>query len=429
MDRIVRFFRLGLYMAEIQMLSKIVFRYQVKSKWKYAAAACAYGVCIVSEYAMRLDEYSVIFETVVGLGLSVFLFQGATLKKMFHFLEIYFLTGAVHEVLIVAFTVIFLPTYWDYEIMKLMVVVSGWLICLLIVTNRRSAAVVHYINAITPIQFGGIALILFNGAGIISFSTDIYLSEGKQGIGKVMVVISVIMFLMIILGVILFIRETYEKKYLFRQNQFHKETIRSQQAYYNALYQKEQEMRKFRHDIRAQLGGLRGILSNGNIVEAEEYLAQIDNQFQGSHLKKHHLGNDILDAVVFQSISEAEACEISVTIEGAIHNTTLMNTYDLCSVFSNAISNGIDACKQMGSTEKFIKIVLLEERNTCYMSFSNPATEKMYEAIQNEQTQKADKEEHGFGIVNIQRAVKENNGEMEYHFKDGIVTLEIWVNI
>lgn len=429
MDKIVPFVRHGLFMAEMLMLCKIVFRYQIKNKWKYAMTAFVYGACIVLEYAMRIDEYSAIFEILGGLGLSVFLFQGATLKKMFHFMEIYFLTGAVHEILIVTFTVIFLPAYWDYETMRLTVVVTGWLIWLLAVTNRRSAAVVRYINAITPVQFVGITMILFNGVGIIEFSTDIYLSDEKQGIGKVMMVISVIMFLMVILGVILFIRETYEKKYLFRQNQLHKETIQAQQAYYNALYQKEQEMRQFRHDTRAQLSGLRELLSNGDVKKAEEYLAQIDNQFQGSHLKKHHLGNDILDAVVFQSISEAEACEISVTIEGAIHNTTLMNTYDLCSVFSNAISNGIDACKQMGSTEKFIKIVLLEERNTCYMSFSNPATEKMYEAIQNGQTQKTDKEEHGFGIVNIQRAVKENNGEMEYHFKDGIVTLEIWVNI
>ena len=67
------------------------------------------------------------------------------------------------------------------------------------------------------------------------------------------------------------------------------------------------------------------------------------------------------------------------------------------------------------------------EEKTLYCTVENPATEEMYRQIQLEETSKADKENHGYGVGNIRRAVKRLNGELEYHYKDGIIKLEIYI--
>ena len=116
-------------------------------------------------------------------------------------------------------------------------------------------------------------------------------------------------------------------------------------------------------------------------------------------------------------------------IKGKLSKTENIDVYDLCTIFSNAISNAIEACEKMSDVKKIITISVLEQGKTIFFRFENPATAEMYETVRQNGTTKMDNKDHGFGILNIKRAVEKNCGEMEYLFQDGKLILEVYFEI
>ena len=105
---------------------------------------------------------------------------------------------------------------------------------------------------------------------------------------------------------------------------------------------------------------------------------------------------------------------IKLNIKGKLPTICNIDAYDLCTVFSNVLSNAMEAVDKIENKEIFLEcrytdeeIIILEKNK-----FKNVGQFKGKEL----DTIKEDKERHGFGINNIKDAVKRN---------DGIVNIEV----
>lgn len=232
--------------------------------------------------------------------------------------------------------------------------------------------------------------------------------------------------LLMVIGIILWLmRESNQKKYYLEQNELKEEVFRTQQEFYKTIYEKDREMRSFRHDVANQLGMLQMLLQGGDMEGAKAHLESINAEFEEVSFHKIHVGDELLDAVFSMMNQKAQEKHIQLEVKGRIESKKQYSSYELCTIFSNAIRNAIEACEKLGSSGP-ICVSIMEEK-TLYCTVENPGTEEMYRQIQLEETSKVDKENHGYGVGNIWRAVKRLNGELEYHYKEGIIKLEIYI--
>ena len=104
---------------------------------------------------------------------------------------------------------------------------------------------------------------------------------------------------------------------------------------------------------------------------------------------------------------EAREKQIEFNVEGAI-TEPIVDTYDLCTIFSNAISNALEACTKITDRNTKISISILIHNGTLLLRFENSALGDMQEQINSGITSKQNAEEHGFGIQNIRKAVDIN---------------------
>ena len=171
------------------------------------------------------------------------------------------------------------------------------------------------------------------------------------------------------------------------------------------------------------------MLADGNTKQAMEYLDKIGNHFEKLTLQAFHTGSEILDVIIGQKYLESKKKDIRIIVEGKMSRTDMIDIYDLCVLFSNALDNSIEACERLQDREKVITVSIVNHRKVMFFQFKNPATLEMYEILKQGGTSKKDSQKHGFGVENMQTVVNRNGGEMKYIWKDETLILEIYFDL
>ena len=89
-----------------------------------------------------------------------------------------------------------------------------------------------------------------------------------------------------------------------------------------------------------------------------------------------------------------------------------MAPMDICTIFSNALDNAIEACEKNNHLEqKVMSVKARKIRNFLTITFENSSTENLM--MENDEiiSTKQDKLYHGFGLKNIRKIVEKYQGE------------------
>lgn len=298
--------------------------------------------------------------------------------------------------------------------------------CLAFVSRQRwYVKLIEYMQALPR---RGAVLILWaviGGVALVSYGNMVQEAVQVNRMGIIYRILLVAELFMVIGIVVWLVLESNQKKYYLEQNALKEEIFRTQQEYYKVICEKDREMRSFRHDVSNQLGMLQLLLGNGDMEGAKVQLESTSMAFEEASFQKIHVGDEMLDAIFSMMNQKAEGKHIQLIVKGRIESEKKYNSYELCTIFSNAIGNAIEACEKLQSSGPICVSIL--EKKTLYCTIENPATEEMYQQIQQGKTTKEDVENHGYGVDNIRRAVKRLNGEIEYLYKDDKVKLEIYL--
>ncbi|MBQ6888165.1 MAG: sensor histidine kinase [Lachnospiraceae bacterium] len=300
---------------------------------------------------------------------------------------------------------------------------------LVIITRRPIQNFIGYFQVLKWFQYVAIIMIALSGTLVMAISEVVLEYIDNKEVGNVLHTATLLLLVTTFVGIVWFISSVYGKEYYLKQNQLKEEIIISQHKYYNSIYENDREMRKFRHDIRSQLGCLQLLLAEGKTDEAIKHLSLVENNFKQIDTHKYHTGNEILDVIINQKCSEAKKRDIDIRVEGRLTASEFIDAYDMCTIFANALNNGMEACDRIQDTGKIILVSILEHGNTILFQFANPATTEMYETVKKGKTIKEDSQNHGFGMENIRMAVEKNGGELQYQYNDGKITLEIFFEV
>ena len=215
-----------------------------------------------------------------------------------------------------------------------------------------------------------------------------------------------------------------KNKKLEEQTALNERCIREQTTQYHFLYEKQKELRAFRHDINGHFIVLGRLIDQGNLPALKEYMAKLQN----IHKDAFFICSDniIGDAIFNAYYGRGKKDGVDIEVVGKFDEKLTMAETDLCIVLTNVVSNAYEAAMKCNG-EKSVRIEIGQNKNLTFLTVINTAPEKPEIIDGLMQTTKEDKELHGMGITNIIHTLKSYDGTIHWAYEDGKVCTKIIV--
>lgn len=210
-----------------------------------------------------------------------------------------------------------------------------------------------------------------------------------------------------------------EKRYRIKTKEYER-YMRLQEEHIQVVIEKDENLRRFRHDMRAHIIAMEAIANKDKNEEMLKYIESMKAE-AAINAVRQYTGLVSVDAVVSELCHRAEKEGIIINWEGRLCALPHISVYDLCIIFSNLLSNAIEACERIEEGVKKIAVKIYCYENRIFISIKNTFAGKQL----NLESAKTDWKNHGFGIRNVQEKVKKYNGELNYYIEEGYVNAEI----
>lgn len=271
---------------------------------------------------------------------------------------------------------------------------------------------------------GRMYLVLFAiGLVAVLFSMTPVSGEGFRWSERMLtvVVVSILVFavMFLVMGVFL-IYNSNAKRYYKEMAKVNQNLLESKERYYQMLLEKEEETRRFRHDISSHLTCVKRLLEEDKTEEAEEYLSNLGGVMRELTVK-HQTGNTLVNAIV-NDISEKYS-EVALDWKGHLPKQLEMSDMDVCVIFSNLLENAFFAAS---ACEKGLVDVTVESvSGALTITMENNMAKAIEEKEGKMITQKADKQNHGFGTRNVRDCVAKNDGQITFDYTEKQFTVKV----
>ena len=187
------------------------------------------------------------------------------------------------------------------------------------------------------------------------------------------------------------------------------------------------QMRGWRHDYKNHIQTLKAYMSFGEQKKVNEYLDRLDEDLTSIDMIIK-TGNIMTDAILNSKLSLAAAKKISVNAKATVPSKLNISDIDLCVIIGNLLDNAIEACENIESVEKFIRIFIGTKNTQLYMIITNTAPDKKLSKIRNVFLSRKG-ENHGFGLMRVDKTVEKYGGFIDRNSEDGAFTTEILLPI
>ena len=373
------------------------------------------------------------FSTFTSAGFAVFILielvsailtvKDKISSRIINFFLGYNMVGVVMEVPKILYFLVAQKTddgRYDIQLVEMIIID---LLIVLAVRTKQYDFLVRYIRKISNIRKILTVILMFAIMSIVTIGMLLLGELGSNAMLSAYLITTLVAMILIACLILLVCTEFYKQNELEMENEIKEAVISDQRAVYSLLVENNKETRMFRHDINNHLSVLQLLLEKNEVEEAKKYLSGIASENNNLKVDQTYYGNTVLDTLIIMMVTRAKECDIDIDIKGNLEFGDY-NIYDLCGIFSNAFGNAIEACSRQESKGP-IKVNAESDGVMQVISFTNPATEDMYEHIRMKKTEKDDSERHGFGIDNIMKAASRLNGKAEYSYKDGEVILKV----
>ena len=210
--------------------------------------------------------------------------------------------------------------------------------------------------------------------------------------------------------------------------------IEAELQYIDQYKRSQKETSAFRHDIINNLSLLEAMIQEGKTEEAEEHLSELLGTVRGMS-PKYVTGDEMLDCIVGMKAGSMDEKGIEFALDGMIDGGLDMKPVDVCTIFANALDNAIEACDKIAEksrrwiklnvkkTDRFLSIKL---SNSMVEDNSGITADRLFDgAVQ--KTSKKDKNLHGFGTLNMKKAIEKYAGMLKAEQGENEFVLSIMI--
>lgn len=211
------------------------------------------------------------------------------------------------------------------------------------------------------------------------------------------------------------------------RNKYQETYLAAELEYIEQYKRKQVETQAFRHDIKNNLAMTQMIMAEGHNDKAREHISDMLGKV--SALSPEYVtGDEMLDIIVSMKADRMRELGIRFTLDGVVDGGLNIKPMDMCGIFANALDNAIEAASSAGREDPSVSLVIKRTDKFFVIKITNTAagkvdTDKILSA--SGYTSKKDKDHHGFGLMNVRRAVEGYNGMLKASSEDGSFTLSI----
>ncbi len=247
---------------------------------------------------------------------------------------------------------------------------------------------------------------------LAGFALSLYLTSAQlMGMGeRVLSYRYILMFgltlsslVMVILCALLLVNST-KNAHLEREAEIQANLLKTQKEYYTMLLLKENATKAFRHDIKHHVYCLRKLCQEDKYEELKAYLQDLDGEVD-KFLPKVDTGNQLITALVNNIFSKFP--DVNLEWRGKLPNEVRISSIDLCTIFSNLLTNAFEATCKCEIKQVEVKVKFLESTLMIVITNHIDHSPKKHKG---EFISDKTGEGHGFGLQNVKRCVEKNNG-------------------
>ena len=231
-------------------------------------------------------------------------------------------------------------------------------------------------------------------------------------------ILSIVSVVFVIIASLLIVKENRNQQ-LIVEIEMNRKLMEVQKDYYTTLLEKEEETRKFRHDIKNHFYCIQTLLRDKDYDELDEYLSRLNKSI--ANLKGGlSTGNRLVDAIV--NYFGMRYPDVKICWNGKLPADIALSSMDLCTIFSNLLSNAFEAAQK--TSDKWVNVSIKILESQLLITVSNKTSEEPH-MVRGEFVSSKKEKNHGYGIKNARRCVEENNGQLNIIFRDKVFTAEV----
>ena len=183
------------------------------------------------------------------------------------------------------------------------------------------------------------------------------------------------------------------------------------------------QMRGWRHDYHNHIQTMKAYRSFNENDKVDTYLNSLETDLTNvDTLIKS--GNVMVDAILNSKLSLAKSRKIEINAKAIVPKNITVSEIDLCVIIGNLLDNAIEACMRIDDTTKrFIRVYMDLKRENLYLSVTNASGGNIRK--QDGRYISGKGENHGFGLMRVDRIVDKYAGYIKRRDEDGVFTSEI----
>lgn len=202
--------------------------------------------------------------------------------------------------------------------------------------------------------------------------------------------------------------------------------VEHQRQDYNAILQKMEMEKIYRHDMRHHLLVLEAMLQQNDSANARIYINELNGRLTGL-AQKVWSANMPVNAVLAAYMAKAKTADCKIQLNVNIPAKLPYDEMDLCIIIGNALDNAIQACRNITDTaQRKIDFQLdLSDNQRLRLSISNACPQPPKFNKDGLPIQTIPKDGHGFGLRSIKHLANQYGGLLNCQWANATFQLNI----
>lgn len=393
-----------------------------KRKYRFAVIPV---IAIMGGYTYISRQYSLIVDFLL-LGIIILVWFHEKIRLSILSLIIEFLSISFIDLMMWLICVIMTPLGAYYPANELSVEIIAnltGLIPLLIMAylmHRNHITLRKSLMEIRLVRYALIILIMLSMIVITTSLQGMFRGEITLEASRLIMISCIVLSFFIVALCVLYIYVADSRNKLAEINILNEECIEHQKNYYKSVMQKDEELRAFKHDVNKHISSLQILFQENKIDEIGEYLDSISTTMEMDYVYK--TGNLIADYIINGKIKEIkEHSDLNVKIIGKFPPKVKLKNTEMCIVLANVLDNAKEAIMEFEG-EKYLEVEIRNYQEKIYITIKNSSPKRVYKKGM---STKKDKENHGYGMRNVERIVDKYQGKLNIKWENNLFHTEI----
>lgn len=270
------------------------------------------------------------------------------------------------------------------------------------------------------------AIVFYLLIGLVQYIGSIYQIQDIQ--------LNLIGFFLSFVGIVFFLLFLWLSVTIYKNEAFRNEKnmldlyLSEQEKYIRLILEKDEDMRRFRHDVKEHMYIISQCIEQQDYEEAKTHIDKMSEDFNRAQMKRY-TGIIAIDVIVSEKKNCMDGkgiqfiCEINV-----MKLPEHIAVYDVCTLLISILNNAIEACEYLEDTDKVIKLAIEVDGDKLYIFEKNKCNNKIeFDSDKNPVTIKKDNKNHGLGSKNIRNIVEKYDGEIQYSVDNQEFIIQIFL--